>query len=124
MSGVLGTIPLAAHVILQSINQLLLPVSMGIGQAANTRVGNLLGAGDGRQASLVLRLSLVFALVVQCLLSGVIYSLRERVAYIYSSDEEVIQAVARCALIFAFFQATNGWQGHSDTFSMCLLSSC
>ena len=55
---------------------------MGIGQAANTRVGNLLGAGDGRQASLVLRLSLVFALVVQCLLSGVIYSLRERVAYI------------------------------------------
>ena len=123
MSGVLGTIPLAAHVILQSINQLLLPVSMGIGQAANTRVGNLLGAGDGRQASLVLRLSLVFALVVQCLLSGVIYSLRERVAYIYSTDEEVIQAVARCALIFAFFQATNGWQGHSDTFSMCLLSS-
>ena len=108
MSGVLGTIPLAAHVILQSINQLLLPVSMGIGQAANTRVGNLLGAGDGRQASLVLRLSLVFALVVQCLLSGVIYSLRERVAYI-STDQDVINAVARCALIFAFFQATNGW---------------
>ena len=44
----------------------------------------LKGAGDGRQASLVLRLSLVFALVVQCLLSGVIYSLRERVAYIHS----------------------------------------
>ena len=26
-----------------------------------------------------------------------------------STDEGVIQAVARCALIFAFFQATNGW---------------
>ena len=108
MSGVLGTIPLAAHVILQSLNQLLLPVSMGIGTAANTRVGNLLGAGDAKQASLVLRLSLVVASVVQCFLSGVIYSMRERVAYIYSSDADVINAVARCALIFACFQAING----------------
>ena len=76
---------------------------------AGDGAGDDAGGAAAASALQVLRLSLVFALVVQCLLSGVIYSLRERVAYIYSTDADVINAVARCALIFAFFQATNGW---------------
>ena len=94
MAGVLGEVPLAAHVTLQSLNQFTFPFSMSVGTAATTRVGNLLGGNDGAQARLVLHLALSIAFVINIVLSSLIYTQRDRVGHIYSSDERAIAAAA------------------------------
>ena len=94
MAGVLGEVPLAAHVMLQSLNQFTFPFSMSVGTAATTRVGNLLGGNDGAQARLVLHLALSIAFVINIVLSSLIYTQRDRVGHIYSSDERAIAAAA------------------------------
>ena len=118
MAGVLGEVPLAAHVMLQSLNQFTFPFSMSVGKqprypcrlgcillkmaaislctgtAATTRVGNLLGGNDGAQARLVLHLALSIAFVINIVLSSLIYTQRDRVGHIYSSDERAIAAAA------------------------------
>ena len=108
MAGVLGEVPLAAHVMLQSLNQFTFPFSMSVGTAATTRVGNLLGGNDGAQARLVLHLALTIAFVINIVLSSLIYSQRGRVGHIYSSDERAIAAAAEVMGVYAIFQAFNG----------------
>ena len=108
MAGVLGEVPLAAHVTLQSLNQFTFPFSMSVGTAATTRVGNLLGGNDGAQARLVLHLALTIAFVINIVLSSLIYSQRGRVGHIYSSDERAIAAAAEVMGVYAIFQAFNG----------------
>ena len=108
MAGVLGEVPLAAHVMLQSLNQFTFPFSMSVGTAATTRVGNLLGGNDGAQARLVLHLALTIAFLINIVLSSLIYSQRGRVGHIYSSDERAIAAAAEVMGVYAIFQAFNG----------------
>ena len=49
MAGRLGEIPLAAHVTMQNLQFFTFPIPFGVSMAGTVRVGNLLGAGNGKQ---------------------------------------------------------------------------
>jgi MATE family multidrug resistance protein len=101
-------IPLAAHVVLQSLNQLCFPLSFAIGTAATTRVGNQLGAGEGKAAKRIVGIGLTTSVFVQVSASIIVYSQRERAAFIYTNEVAVVDAVKAVAGVFFLFQFVSG----------------
>jgi MATE family multidrug resistance protein len=101
-------IPLAAHVVLQSLNQLCFPLSFAIGTAATTRVGNQLGAGEGKAAKRIVGIGLTTSVCVQVSASIIVYSQRERAAFIYTNEVAVVDAVKAVAGVFFLFQFVSG----------------
>ena len=108
MAGLLGETSLAAHVVLQSLNQLCFPLAFSIGTACTTRVGNQLGAGDGHAAKRVVYIGMTMSVLVQVVASIVVYSQRERAAFIYTNELPVVNAVKAVAGIFFCFQFVSG----------------
>ncbi|KAF5911915.1 hypothetical protein HPG69_015893, partial [Diceros bicornis minor] len=86
-------------------------VPLGFGVAASVRVGNALGAGDAEQARhscvTVLLCAGVGALVVGVSLAA----LKDVVAYVFTSDEEIIALVSQVMPIFVPFHLFDALAG-------------
>ncbi|POS86817.1 MATE efflux family protein, partial [Erysiphe pulchra] len=110
-AGQLGTIPLAAQSVIMTTDQVMNTIPFGIGVAASSRVGNLLGArnaaGAARAANAAAWLSILMGAIVLCILMSV----KNFYAKIFNDDVAVIKLTAEVIPWVALFQIADGLNG-------------
>ncbi|XP_056412881.1 multidrug and toxin extrusion protein 2-like [Hyla sarda] len=111
LAGLISVVELGAQAIMLQLMTAAYMIPVGFSVAASVRIGNALGAGDVEQAKTSCKVSLLcivfFAVVTGSLLAG----LKDVVAYVFTSDRDIIALVSRLMLIFApfhIFDATAG----------------
>lgn len=110
-AGRLGTISLAAQSVIMTTDQVMNTIPFGIGVAASTRIGNLLGArnaaGAARSAYLAAWLSIGLGTLVLIFLMSV----RNFYGRIFNNDIDVIKLTAHVMPWVALFQIADGLNG-------------
>jgi len=105
LAGYLGTVALDAHLtMLQLATLAFLSLPFAVAIASTIRIGNLLGAGDGKRAEDAMYVTFVicFAFMAVC---GVVFAAAADVlGYVFTNDREVIAATAKIAYVAAAFQ--------------------
>lgn len=108
VAGRLGTIPLAAQSVIMTSDQVMNTIPFGVGVAASARVGNLLGARDGkgaaRAASTAAWLSMILGFVVLVVLMGS----KDHFAKIFNDNADVVKLTAEVLPFVALFQIADG----------------
>lgn len=110
-AGRLGTIPLAAQSVIMTTDQVMNTIPFGVGVAASSRVGNLLGArnakGAARSANTAAWLSMILGAIVLAVLLGV----KDVFAKIFNDDMRVVRLTAEVMPYVALFQIADGLNG-------------
>ena len=106
--GWLGETAVAAHTVALNLASVSFMMALGVSQAATTRVGNLLGAGESwsRSAWCALVLSCGFMIVS----AGAFFFFPEELARVYTQDKEVLAIATVLIPIAAAFQLFDGLQ--------------
>ncbi|XP_059234652.1 multidrug and toxin extrusion protein 2 isoform X1 [Mustela nigripes] len=111
LAGLISVTELGAQAIIYELASAAYMLPLGFGVAASVRVGNALGAGNAEQARhssvTVVLCAGVCALVVGVLLAA----LRDVVAYIFTSDRDIIYLVSQVMPIFAPFHLFDALAG-------------
>jgi MATE family multidrug resistance protein len=120
--SLLGPVALAVNSILLSFSSILFQVPQSMGIATAVRVGNLLGSGRAYEARLAAILALILSLgtsvfnryvpyLAPCTtfllifpFSALLIIFRNKVAYIFNSDPEVVLEVGKVTIYVAAFQ--------------------
>jgi MATE family multidrug resistance protein len=104
LAGLLGVIPLGAHIITLSISTVLfLSFPFAIGIAASIRVGQLIGeqrAEDARRSS---HASFLFSGIIQTILTVILLLCKDVLGGLFSNDEEVANLVSELIPISCLF---------------------
>lgn len=106
----LGEASLAAHTITLKIASTSFMVPLGIGAAAATRVGNLIGAGDRARAKRAAWTAIALGGGVMAVAGLAFIVLRRHLGRIFSEDAEVLALVAIALPVAAAFQVFDGIQ--------------
>ena len=108
MMGMLGSVPVAAHAVAMNLISITFMIPHGIGAAASTRVGNLIGAQLGwrRAAWLAVGAGVAWMALTSVLLA----LLPEPLARIYTREAEVVALAAALLPVAAAFQLFDGVQ--------------
>jgi len=110
LAGWVGEVSLAAHTIALNMSSLSFMVPLGVGMAAVTRVGNLIGAGRFADAQRSAWLALGIGAAISTLSATLFIILSEEIAGLYSEDLQVIAVAAGLLPISACFQLFDGVQ--------------
>lgn len=110
LAGILGDAELAAHVIVLNLASLTFMVPMGLSQAAATRIGNLVGAGQAELAKRSTTIALSLGAGVMVLSALTFVTLRHVLPQLYTADTTVIALAAGILPIAAAFQLFDGTQ--------------
>ncbi|KAF8476070.1 mate-domain-containing protein [Kalaharituber pfeilii] len=110
-AGRLGTVPLASQSVIMTTDQVLNTIPFGIGVAASTRVGNMLGARNSRGASRSANTAAVLSIVIALVVLVVLMCVKDVYARIFSDDVEVIELTSRVMPYVALFQVADGLNG-------------
>jgi MATE family multidrug resistance protein len=108
MVGTTGATALAAHTIALTLASFTFMVPLGIGGAASTRVGNLLGAGHRWQRAGWLAVGMAALWMLGCGLG--LYAFTTPILGLFSSDAAVLAVGATILPIAAAFQLFDGVQ--------------
>ncbi|KAI8984097.1 mate-domain-containing protein [Mycotypha africana] len=103
----------AQSIILTSITALY-TLAFGVGIAAANRVGNLLGAQRSNQARTAARAALIVGTLIGTSNSLVLLLFRHVWAYLFTSDEEVVQIVTQMLPLVALFVVADNMAGVAD----------
>ncbi|XP_041804898.1 multidrug and toxin extrusion protein 1 [Chelmon rostratus] len=103
LAGVIGEIELAAQSVVHQMVTIVFMLPMGFTAAASVRVGNALGAGNTEQAILSGKVSVICALAISCVVGIILASCKDVIAYIFTTEEEIVQRVAVVMIIQGFF---------------------
>jgi len=109
-AGLLGEVELAAHTIVINLASLSFMVPLGVGIAAVTRVGNLIGAGDRRGAQRAAWVALGVGAGVMAVSAIAFVLLRDELPAWYNDDPEVVAMAAVLLPIAGAFQIFDGIQ--------------
>lgn len=110
-AGRLGTIPLAAQSVIMTADQIINTVPFGLGVAASSRLGNLLGARRARDAERAAHCAAVLSAAAGALILAVLMGTKEVFGRIFSDDERVVGLVAEVMPFVALFQIADGLNG-------------
>jgi MATE family multidrug resistance protein len=112
MAGKLGTVATSAHLVVLNMASITFMVPLGIGLAASTRIGNLIGEGRPLAARRSARLAFATGGGVMLLAGTVFYLGRELLPNLYTKPEDLeVRALAAIILpIAAAFQVFDGLQ--------------
>jgi len=110
----MGTTSLAAQSVIWTTQTTLYTLPFGIGIAAATRTGNLLGAGLSRHAKLAAHVSLRLATCIALFNCGLLLTLRANWASFFTDDKAVIELVAKVLPFVAVFCIADTVAGVSD----------
>jgi len=80
----------------------------GTSTAASVRVGNLLGEGNSKRASLAARMSLLMTLGVAAVMSTIFFTFRHTWGLIFSNDPAVVSLVSQTLPLVALFALFDG----------------
>ncbi|XP_067464224.1 multidrug and toxin extrusion protein 1 [Thunnus thynnus] len=104
LAGVLGEVDLAAQHVMAEIAAITYMFPLGIHAAACVRVGNALGAGDTARAIVTCKVTLVLTGVLAVFQGIVIAGYKPVVAYIFTSDENIVAIVSESLTVYMFLQ--------------------
>ncbi|KAI0632529.1 MATE efflux family protein [Trametes polyzona] len=110
-AGRLGTLPLAAQSVIMTTDQILNTIPFGIGVAASTRVGNLIGARSVEGAKRASHASALLSVVAGAVVMIVLLATKDVFGYLYSDDEAVVALVSKVMPLVASFQIADGLAG-------------
>eukprot|EP00301_Raphidiophrys_heterophryoidea_P001102 c10550_g1_i1.p1 GENE.c10550_g1_i1~~c10550_g1_i1.p1 ORF type:complete len:532 (+),score=94.63 c10550_g1_i1:215-1810(+) len=111
LSGTFGALAVDTHTSMYAVIAFMwMVVPLPVATATSIRVGNLLGAGDFVTCKRTARVGVALVAVVSLAASGIVYSCRHYVGWIFSSDKEVIEAVASLMYIGNLFGVFDGTQ--------------
>ncbi|MEZ5313709.1 MAG: MATE family efflux transporter [Thermoanaerobaculia bacterium] len=109
-AGRLGPSQLAAHSIVLSLASISYMVPLGVGLGATTRVGNLIGAGEPRNAQRAAWVAFALGGVVMTLFAVGFVAGRHRIPTWFTLDAEVVALAALLLPIAAAFELFDGLQ--------------
>jgi len=110
-AGWLGELPLLAQSIIVIADQILNTIPFGIGVAASTRVGNLLGLQSAAGAKRASHVSALLGVVVGSTVMIILMASKDIFGYLFSDDAEVVQYVSKVMPLVASFQIADGLVG-------------
>ena len=127
--GILGEDIVASHAIAINVASLFFMVPLAVGLAAATRVGNLIGEDDFKQAK-VASSSTIYLCILTALVNVVLIIIfKEVIVGIYTTDEIIFSLAVHLLIFAAIFQLPDGIQmgalgslrGFKDTFVPMIL---
>jgi MATE family multidrug resistance protein len=110
-AGRLGTIPLAAQSVIMTADQVLNTIPFGLGVAASTRVGNLLGARNARGAARAAHTAAILSIILGLVVLAVLMATRNNFALLFNDDDRVVRLTASVLPYVALFQIADGLNG-------------
>jgi len=96
-----GTIAVAAHGLLQRVDMVLIPVSMGLGMASGVLTGQNLGAGQPERAERSAWRATIFSSAVMATAALIVFLFAESIVGIFTKDAELITWASRFLRISA-----------------------
>jgi len=112
VAATLTTVDVDAHVVMLNMAAFtFLTFPLGISIAASIRVGHLLGAGDSHTAKLTAAFALSAGTGFMALCAVAIAASEGKVAWIFSSNEAVLDVIRRNVPYLAAMQIFDGFQG-------------
>ncbi|XP_077152485.1 multidrug and toxin extrusion protein 2-like [Ranitomeya variabilis] len=111
LAGLISVVELGAQAIMLELATAAYMVSVGFSVAASVRIGNALGAGDVEQAKTSCKVSLLCIVFCAVLTSSLIAGLKDVIAYIFTTDREIVVLVSHLMLIFAPFHLCDAVAG-------------
>lgn len=112
-AGRLGTIPLAAQSVIMTTDQVMNTIPFGVGVAASTRVGNLLGARNAKGAARAANTAAWLSMALGAMILAVLLGVKDFYAKLFNDDERVIRLTADVMPYVALFQIADGLNGSS-----------
>uniref|UniRef100_A0A8D2L3Q5 Multidrug and toxin extrusion protein n=1 Tax=Varanus komodoensis TaxID=61221 RepID=A0A8D2L3Q5_VARKO len=103
MAGMVSVVELGAQSIIYELATIAYLLPQGMSVACSVRIGNALGAGDAEQARKSCVTGLLCTGAFAVVFAGLLGAMRNVVAYIFTSDREIVALVAKVMLIFAPF---------------------
>ncbi|ANB12375.1 Erc1p [Sugiyamaella lignohabitans] len=103
-SSYFGTTSLAAQSVLSTLTSLSYQIPFAVSIACSTRVANFIGATLGPSAKIAGNVAIGASYLIAIFNGIVLYTFRYEVGGLFSSDEEVIELVAKVFPICAFMQ--------------------
>ncbi|KAK0616046.1 mate-domain-containing protein [Bombardia bombarda] len=110
-AGRLGTVTLAAQSVIMTADQIINTVPFGLGVAASSRVGNLLGARRPKEAARAAHCAALLSTVAGALILAVLMGTKDVFGRIFNDDERVVRLVAKVMPFVALFQIADGLNG-------------
>ncbi|KAK0614028.1 mate-domain-containing protein [Immersiella caudata] len=110
-AGRLGTIALAAQSVIMTADQIINTIPFGLGVAASSRVGNLLGARKPEEAARAAHCAAILSTVAGALILSVLMGVKDVFGRIFNDDERVVRLVAEVMPYVALFQIADGLNG-------------
>ncbi|KAM7199506.1 mate family transporter [Naviculisporaceae sp. PSN 640] len=110
-AGRLGTISLAAQSVIMTADQIINTIPFGLGVAASSRLGNLLGARKPHEAERAAHCAAVLSMLAGALILAVLMSTKNVFGRIFNDDEEVVRLVSEVMPYVALFQIADGLNG-------------
>ncbi|KAK5634590.1 hypothetical protein RRF57_010303 [Xylaria bambusicola] len=110
-AGQLGTIPLAAQSVIMTMDQIINTIPFGLGVAASSRIGNLLGARRSRDAARAAHCAAVLSVLNGAIILAILMSTRNVFGKMFNDDERVVGLVAEVLPLVALFQIADGLNG-------------
>ncbi|KAJ4476405.1 mate-domain-containing protein [Lentinula edodes] len=110
-AGRLGSLPLAAQSVIMTLDQILNTLPFGIGVAASTRVGNLIGLRSAIGARHAAHAAAFLSVVVGAVVMITLMSTKNIIGYLMSDDVAVVQLVSVVMPFVASFQIADGLAG-------------
>ncbi|KAK6188063.1 hypothetical protein SNE40_004327 [Patella caerulea] len=99
LSGLLGPVQLAIHIIANEVVNVFFNAVFGITTAATVQIANHLGDGDARKAKIATLLTIILAVVIPVLNSFILLSFHSVIPFIFSNDQNVISLAKPLLLI-------------------------
>ncbi|KAI0311917.1 MOP flippase [Amylostereum chailletii] len=110
-AGRLGRIPLAAQSVIMTTDQILNTIPFGIGVAASTRVGSLIGCRSASGAKFAGHISALLSVITGSIVMVVLICTKDVFGYMFSDDDEVVGLVSKVIPLLASFQVADGLAG-------------
>ncbi|XP_069828598.1 multidrug and toxin extrusion protein 2-like isoform X2 [Dendropsophus ebraccatus] len=111
LAGLISVVELGAQAIMLELMTAAYMIPVGFSVAASVRIGNALGAGDVEQAKTSCKASLLCIVFCAVLTGSLLAGLKDVVAYVFTTDREIISLVSRLMLIFAPFHLCDATAG-------------
>ena len=120
----------ASHQVAINFASMLFMLPLSIGIAATIRVGHVLGENEPVRAISVCKAALIVALAIAAFNALLTLFFRHEIAYLYTSDEQVVAMAASLMFFAAIFQLSDGLQvvsgcvlrGYKDTRAMLYIT--
>lgn len=110
-AGRLGTISLAAQSVIMTADQVMNTIPFGVGVAASTRVGNLLGARNAHGAARAAHTAAFLSILLGGVVLAILMVTRNSFGRIFNDDDHVVRLTAEVLPYVALFQIADGLNG-------------